>query len=80
MKVAVDISLYPLSGDYVPPIEDFIARLREHGQLRVETHAMSTTVSGELATVMGALQQEMADTFSGELRSVFVLKVFGGGH
>ncbi len=79
MKVAVDISLYPLSGEYVPPIDDFIARLNQHGQLRVETNAMSTQVSGELATVMGALEQEMARTFAGELRSVFVLKVFGGG-
>lgn len=79
MKVAVDISLYPLSGDYVPPIDDFIARLTRHGQLRVETNAMSTQVSGELATVMGALEQEMAGTFTGDLRSVFVLKVFGGG-
>ncbi|MGA0708226.1 MAG: YkoF family thiamine/hydroxymethylpyrimidine-binding protein [Steroidobacteraceae bacterium] len=79
MKVAVDISLYPLDADYVPPIDDFIARLHSHQQIRVETHAMSTQVSGDLAAVMGALEQEMARTFSGELRSVFVLKVFGGG-
>lgn len=79
MRVAVDISLYPLDADYVPPIDDFITRLRKHDQLRVETHAMSTQVSGELATVMAALEEEMGRTFTGELRSVFVLKVFGGG-
>jgi len=24
MQIAVDISLYPLNADYVPPIKDFI--------------------------------------------------------
>jgi hypothetical protein len=26
MRIAVDISLYPLDADYVPPIRDFIER------------------------------------------------------
>ena len=26
MKVAVDISLYPLDADFIPPIEDVIER------------------------------------------------------
>jgi hypothetical protein len=26
MRIAVDISLYPLDVDYVPPIRDFIER------------------------------------------------------
>jgi len=27
MRIVVDISLYPLDADYVPPIRDFIERL-----------------------------------------------------
>ena len=30
MKVAVDISLYPLDANYLPPIKAVIARLNEH--------------------------------------------------
>lgn len=79
MHIAVDISLYPLSGDYIPPIKDFIERIGARPGVRVETHSMSTQVSGELAVVMPALQQEMAATFAAAQRSVFVMKVLGGG-
>jgi len=27
MRIAVDISLYPLDADFIPPIQDFIERL-----------------------------------------------------
>lgn len=30
MRVAVDISLYPLDADFIPPIKDVIARLNAH--------------------------------------------------
>lgn len=79
MHIAVDISLYPLSEGYLPPIKDFIARLGGHAGLRVLTNTMSTQVSGELDVVLPALQREMAATFSGPQRAVFVMKVLGGG-
>jgi uncharacterized protein YqgV (UPF0045/DUF77 family) len=79
MHVAVDISLYPLAEGYIPPIKDFIGRLGAHPQLRVATNAMSTQVSGELSQVMAALEREMATTFAGGPRAVFVMKVLGGG-
>jgi hypothetical protein len=63
MHVAVDISLYPLNGDYVPPIKDFIDRLQ---------------VRGDYDTVMAALTVEMRHTLTGPDRAVFVLKVLGG--
>lgn len=79
MHVAVDISLYPLSDGYIPPIKDFIERVRARPGLSVVTHSMSTQVSGDLARVMPALQEEMAVTFGRPHRSVFVMKVLGGG-
>ena len=79
MHIAVDISLYPLAEGFIPPIKDFIERIGRHEGLRVVTHAMSTQVSGELSVVMPALEQEMAATFAARHRSVFVMKVLGGG-
>lgn len=79
MHIAVDISLYPLADGYLPPIKDFIARLAARPGLRVDTNTMSTQVSGQLADVLPALQEEMAVTFDAAQRSVFVMKVLGGG-
>lgn len=79
MHVAVEMSLYPLSGDYLPPIKDFIARVGARPGLQVISNSMSTQISGDMAVVMPALQQEMAVTFGGAHRSVFVMKVLGGG-
>ena len=78
MRIAVDISLYPLDADYVPPIKDFIERLNRQPGLRVETNAMSTQVSGEHDRVFAALAAETANTFAGDSRAVFVMKVLGG--
>lgn len=79
MHVAVEISLYPLADEFIPVIQGFIDRLRAHETLRVHTNSMSTQVSGDYAAVMGALQAEIAATFEGDRRAVFVMKVLGGG-
>jgi uncharacterized protein YqgV (UPF0045/DUF77 family) len=78
MRIAVDISLYPLNATFVPPIQDFIDRLHRHPGLRVETNALSTQISGDYEAVFGALQGEIRGTFEGPDRAVFVLKVLGG--
>jgi uncharacterized protein YqgV (UPF0045/DUF77 family) len=78
MRIAVDISLYPLDADYVPPIKDFIERLNRQPGLRVETNAMSTQVAGEHDRVFAALAEETRMTFDGNARAVFVMKVLGG--
>jgi uncharacterized protein YqgV (UPF0045/DUF77 family) len=78
MHIAVDISLYPLDADYVPPIKDFIERLNRQPGLRVETNAMSTQVAGEHDRVFAALAEETKTTFDGDVRAVFVMKVLGG--
>ncbi len=78
MRIAVDISLYPLDADYVPPIRDFIERLNRQPGLRVETNAMSTQVAGEHDRVFAALAEETKATFVGNARAVFVMKVLGG--
>ncbi len=76
MKVAVDISLYPLDKDFIPPIKDVIDRLNAHDNLEVWTNAMSTQVVGEFDDVMDALKQELGTTFERIPKGVFVMKMF----
>ena len=78
MRIAVDISLYPLDAEYVPPILDFIARLNRHEGLTVATNAMSTQVAGDHDRVFAALAAETKTSFATGGRAVFVMKVLGG--
>ena len=78
MKIAVDISLYPLTEDYLPPIEDLIARLGGHPGIEVAYNALSTQVRGEYDAVFDLLRQEFRATFAGPDRAVIVVKMIGG--
>lgn len=75
MRVAVDISLYPLDPDFIPPIKDVIARLNRYPDLEVDTNPMSTQVFGEYDEVMRALQQEIGKTFETVPKAVFTIRI-----
>ena len=75
MRVAVDISLYPLNENFIPPIKDVIQRLNSHDSLEVVTNPMSTQVRGEFDAVMSALQKEIATTFENLPKAVFAIKI-----
>jgi uncharacterized protein YqgV (UPF0045/DUF77 family) len=75
MKVAVDISLYPLDADFIPPIKDIIARFNEHDGVEVWTNAMSTQITGDFDDVMDALRTELGTTFEQLPKAVFVMKM-----
>ena len=77
MDIAVELSLYPLDADYIPPIQDFIDRLNTHGGLKIVTNSMSTQVFGEYARVMAALNEELRRTFESNEKAVFAMKVLG---
>jgi len=79
MHVAVELSLYPLTDEFIPPILDFIGRLRARPGLAVVTNSMSTQVSGEFDAVFDALRAEVRRSFEAGRRAVFVMKVLGGG-
>jgi uncharacterized protein YqgV (UPF0045/DUF77 family) len=78
MQTAIEISLYPLDSDYIPPIKAFIERLNTYPELRVTTNAMSTQIAGEHARLFEILGKETAVTFCERGRKVFVMKVLGG--
>ncbi len=77
MDIAVEISLYPLDADFVPPIKEFIDRLQAHRQLKVVTNSMSTQVFGAYEDVFSALTRELRVDFQRDRKAVFVLKVLG---
>ncbi|HXQ64865.1 MAG TPA: YkoF family thiamine/hydroxymethylpyrimidine-binding protein [Steroidobacteraceae bacterium] len=78
MQIAVDISLYPLNADYVPPIKDFIERIGRHPGLTLEYNSMSTQLRGEFEAVFAALRVEVRESFAQPDRTVFVIKMLGG--
>ena len=46
MNIGVEISLYPLRDEFIPPIRSFIDRLNADGRFKVLTNDMSTQVFG----------------------------------
>ena len=78
MRTAVEISLYPLDADYIPPIKDFIERVRVDTSLSVVTNAMSTQIVGDHRRIFEVLARETERTFAARGRYVFVMKVLGG--
>jgi uncharacterized protein YqgV (UPF0045/DUF77 family) len=77
MEIGVEISLYPLHQEYIPPIQDFIDRLNSDGRLRVITNSMSTQVFGAYEDIMQRLTRELRTTFEHNDKAVFVMKVLG---
>lgn len=75
MQVAVDISLYPLDADYIPPIRDVIARLNAHADISVVTNPMATQIRGDYDTVMDALRAEIRTTFEQLPHAIFTIKI-----
>jgi uncharacterized protein YqgV (UPF0045/DUF77 family) len=78
MHSAIEISLYPLAADFIPPIKAFIDRLNTYPEIRVITNAMSTQISGEHQRLFEIVAKETAITFAEAGRKVFVMKVLGG--
>jgi hypothetical protein len=78
MRAAVEISMYPLTGDYRPPIQAFIDRLNTHSDLIVKTNHLATQIWGSLDRVMAILTEEMSRSAQGPAQLVFVMKVLPG--
>jgi uncharacterized protein YqgV (UPF0045/DUF77 family) len=77
MDIGVEISLYPLHQDFIPPIQGFIDRLNGDRRLRIVTNSMSTQVFGDYDAVMPTLVRELRATMESNDKVVFVMKVLG---
>jgi uncharacterized protein YqgV (UPF0045/DUF77 family) len=80
MRAAVEISMYPLTGEYRSPIQAFIDRLNTHPELTVSTNTLATQIWGPLDQIMSILTEEMARSAAaaGAPQLVFVMKVLPG--
>jgi uncharacterized protein YqgV (UPF0045/DUF77 family) len=78
IRSAVEISMYPLTGDYRPLIQAFIDRLNTYEGLDVRTNELSTQVWGTLDRVMAILAEEIERSASGGPQLIFVMKVLPG--
>mgnify|MGYP001794183605 CR=1 FL=1 len=75
MQVAVEISMYPLTEQYEPPIIQFIRHLKKESGIQVYTNELSTQVAGEYELVMKTVQAAMKAAFESKHKYSFVLKV-----
>ena len=75
MKIAVDISLYPLDKDFITPIKNFIHRLNNYNSIEVITNNMSTQIIGEYEVIMSILNNEIRDTFEELPKAIFAVKI-----
>lgn len=78
MNVSVEITLYPLDQNYIPPIQGFIDRLNAYKELKVIGNTMSTQVFGDYSRVFEILNKEMQRTHSNTPKAAFVMKVLNG--
>ena len=78
MQSAVEISMYPLTGEYRPLIKAFIERLNTYPDMTVRTNALSTQVWGPLDRVLAMVAAEIERSAGGAPQLVFVMKVLPG--
>ncbi|MEO0364662.1 MAG: YkoF family thiamine/hydroxymethylpyrimidine-binding protein [Pseudomonadota bacterium] len=74
LSARVDVSLYPLTEDYIPAIDSVIARFQSYDDIKVVTNRMSTQLTGDYDRLMQVLAQEMKSSLLAG-KAVFVLKV-----
>ena len=77
MNIGVEISLYPINADFIPPIRAYIDRINTWPRLKVITNDMSTQVFGAFEDVMPAVTTEIRRSFEENALCVFSMKVLG---
>ncbi len=77
MKIAVDISYYPLVEEFKTPIKAFITKLEAIEGVEVTRNPMSTQIKGEHSVVMPYITEKMIEEFD-TYRASFVMKIIKG--
>ncbi|MGM0614164.1 thiamine-binding protein [Halomonas sp. CH40] len=77
MYLSVQLSFYPLTDDFKPPVREVVKRLQESG-LEVYPNRMSTQVFGEFDAVMAALSDVMKWSFETYGKAAFVANFLEG--
>lgn len=77
MEISVEISMYPLTEDYLGYIKDFIERLENIQGISVVGNTISTQIFGDYDRVMDILKKEIKASWDEFGRSIFVCKFLG---
>lgn len=77
MDISVEISKYPLQDDYLNGVDDFLNRLHQHSELKIQVNCLSTQIFGPADIVFPILQKEILRSFENG-QSPFVLKILKG--
>lgn len=75
MNISIEISMYPLTEDYIPVIDRFLEQLHDVGGLMVQTNNMSTQVFGDSKLIFTNLERLISDTYGQIDQCPFVIKV-----
>ena len=78
MQISIEVSLYPLSENFISPIDNFISCLKKYDCIELRTNNMSTQLFGEFDDILKILKVEMEKTFKNETNSAFNLKIVNG--
>ncbi|WP_028117420.1 YkoF family thiamine/hydroxymethylpyrimidine-binding protein [Ferrimonas senticii] len=79
MKLAVELSLYPLTDNYLEVIQYLVERLKQYPQIERHTNGMSTQLQGDHQAVMALLATELAACHQRFGKNVLVCKFITGG-
>ena len=74
MEITVEIGYYPLMKDYEKPVERFVKKLAETGNITMECGTMSSLLTGTYEDVMDLLTRQMKP-FLEDYSSVFTIKI-----
>lgn len=74
MRITAEMSLYPLTADYLAPIESFIRQLEGAEDLEIVVNQMSTQIRGELGDVLAAVGAALERSFRDGRPEVLVAK------
>ena len=77
MKASVDISLYPLTDEYIPVIKEFIERVQRYPEVAVVRNDLSTQLYGNYELIMDLLKVEVRLSWEKYGKSIFVIKLLG---
>lgn len=77
MKATIEISMYPLSDDYIQRVLDFLKTLNQHDNITVETNGLSTQIFGDYDDLMEILKMEIFKVLMAQ-DAIFVLKIGKG--
>lgn len=78
IDTTAEISMYPLRGDYIPAIDAMIEKLNSYPNVRVETFATATTLTGTLSDIMDAIEDAIGWSYDNYGNAVFAVKIIPG--